>query len=327
MPSLPGNAPLPYPPGVRTSTALALSLLLCGSARAADPVPAGGIPDVAGPRSLALAASIGAAAGNDGLYVNPGAIAARKRYAIEGGALFDRRGADTVGRFFGGSIVDSESSPVTAGVSYLRAQKGSYEGSVVHFALAGPLSEGFLLGVSGKYLALTGNTISVPTAGGPVAFKPRDSTAVTADAGIFWQVTELVSVGVAGYNLVPVSNLLAAPLGMGAGLAVGSDRSFQVTGDWRTDFDDRGAPLGLGKQRGSNRWAAGAEALVLNLIPVRAGWMKDELLDTSWWSAGVGLVSGNGVALDVGYRQSLDDPKARTIAATLKLFVNAASSR
>jgi hypothetical protein len=288
---------------VRTSTTgLVLSLALCTAARAADPIPAGGIPDIVGPRSLGLAASIGAASGNDGLYVNPGAIAARRRYAIEGGAFFDRRGAETVDRFLGGSIVDSESSPVTAGVSYLRAQKGLYTGNLVHFALAGPLTEGFFLGVGGKYLSLEG---------------PRKTTAVTADAGVLWQVVELLSVGVSGYNLVPVGNKLAAPMGMGAGLAVGSDRSFQVTGDWRSDFDRLG-------NKTANRWAAGAEALLLDLIPVRAGWMKDEVLDTSWWSAGVGIVTPTGVALDVGYRQSIEDPKARTIAATLKFFVNAA---
>jgi hypothetical protein len=32
-------------------------------------------------------------------------------------------------------------------------------------------------------------------------------------------------------------------------------------------------------------------------------------------------VSRNGVALDVGYRQSLDDASARTLAATLKVFL------
>lgn len=321
MPSLPGNAPLPYPPRVRTSTAvLALSLALAGAARAADPVPAGGVPDVAGPRTLALSASIGAAAGNDGLFVNPGAIAARKRYALEGGVLFDRRGAETVDRFYGGSIVDSESSPVTAGVSYLRAQKGAYQGNLVHFALAGALSEGVFLGVSGKYLSLTGQTVAV-SALPPLTAKLPDVTAVTGDAGLLWQVTELVSVGIAGYNLVPVSNDRVAPVGMGAGLAIGSDRTFQVTGDWRTDWDRSGP------DQGSTRWSAGAEALVLNVLPLRAGWTKDELLGTSWWSAGAGLVSGNGVALDVGYRQSIDDPKARTIAASLKFFVNAAATR
>jgi hypothetical protein len=49
--------------------------------------------------------------------------------------------------------------------------------------------------------------------------------------------------------------------------------------------------------------------------------MKDETLDGQWWSAGAGLISQGGVALDVGYRQSLDTPSARTIAATLKMFL------
>lgn len=295
---MPGDAPLPYPPWVRTPTLLAvLCSLLSGAARA-EPPPPGGIPDIVGPRTLGLSAAIGTAAGNDGLYVNPGAIAARRRYALETGILLDRRGAETVDRFLGGSIVDSESSPVTAGVSFLRAQKGLHTGNVVHFALAGPIAEKFYLGVGGKYLSLSG---------------PRNVSAVTVDAGVFWQVAELVSVGIAGYDLVPVNDDVAAPMGAGAGIALGSDRSFQLTGDWRADFDR------LGKT--TNRYAAGAEVLLGGLVPLRAGWMKDEVLDTQWWSIGAGLVSANGIALDVGYRQSLDDPSARTIAATLKVFV------
>jgi hypothetical protein len=56
-------------------------------------------------------------------------------------------------------------------------------------------------------------------------------------------------------------------------------------------------------------------------VPIRAGWSRDEVLGGRWWSAGVGLVSRSGVALDVGYRQSLDDASARTIAGTLKMFL------
>ena len=251
-----------------------------------------------GPRTLGLSAAIGTAAGNDGLYLNPGAIAARKRYAIETGLMLDRRGASTVDRFLGGSIVDSQTSPVTAGVSFLRAQRGVYTGNIVHLGLAGPVAERFYLGVAGKYLSLDG---------------PRNTSAATADAGILWQLAELVSVGITGYNLVPVGNDAVAPMGTGAGVALGTDRSFQVTADWRADFDRRG--------KTTNRWAAGAEVLLARLVPLRVGWMKDEVLDTQWWSAGVGLVTQSGVALDVGYRQSFDDPSARTIAATLKLFL------
>jgi hypothetical protein len=276
---------------------LAAVLLLGGDALADELPPPGGIPDIVGARMLGLSAGIGAAAANDGIYVNPGAIAARKRYAIEAGVFVDRRGSETVDRFIGGSAVDSMSSPVTAGVSYLRAQEGIYTGNVFHGALAGPLARNFFLGVSGKWLSVDG---------------PRPSSAATVDAGVLWQVSELVSVGGAGYNLVPIANDAIAPMGAGAGIAVGSDRSFQVTGDWRADFDRTGET--------TNRYAAGAEVLLARLVPLRAGYMWDETLDTSWWSVGAGLVTSS-VGLDVGYRQSVDATSARTIAATLKLFL------
>jgi hypothetical protein len=282
------------------------SIVLCGVgllaarvAAAAEPPPAGGVPDVTGPRSLGLSAAIGIAAGNDGIYVNPGAIAARKRYSVEASLLLDRRGAETVDQFLGGSVVDSQSSPVTAGVAYARASKGVYTGNLVNLAFAGPVYQKLYLGVSGKWLSLHG---------------PRAVSAATADAGIFWQVSDWVSVGAAGYNLVSIDNEAVAPMAAGAGIAVGNDRTVQLTGDWRTDLDR--VP---GKS--TNRWAGGVEVLLGNLVPVRAGFVKDETLDTRWWSLGVGLVTREGVALDVGYRQSLDDPSSRTIVAALKLFL------
>ena len=303
---------------MRTSIRLALLLAAAAAAtaRAADAPPPGGVADLEGPRTLGLSAGIGAAAGNEGIYLNPGAIAARKRYSIEGGAVWDRRGGDTADRYLGGSIVDSESSAVTAGVSYQRVQEhGLYTGgNLVHLALAGALAQGFYFGVSGKYVDLSGDTLAV---GGPppASLKVANVSAITADAGVLWQIAELVSLGIAGYNLVPVGNPGVAPLGMGAGVAVGSDRSFQVLADWRTDFDHRNA------EKGSNRFSVGAEALLGSLVAVRAGFLKDEILDTNWWSAGLGLVT-QVAAVDVGYRQSFGDPSARMVGATLKFFVN-----
>jgi hypothetical protein len=276
---------------------LAASLLLAGNALADElPLP-GGIPDIVGARMLGLSAGIAAAGGNDGLYLNPGSIAARKRYTVEGGLLVDRRGSRTVDRFIGGSAVDSMSSPVSAGFAYHRAQEGVFTGNIFHGALAGPVSQGLFLGVGGKWFSVDG---------------PRSSSAATVDAGVLWQVSELISVGGAGYNLVPIANEAIAPMGAGAGIAVGNDRSLQVTGDWRADFDRAG--------KTTNRYAAGVEVLVARLAPLRAGYMQDETLDTSWWSVGAGLVT-QSVALDVGYRQSLDAQAARTIAASLKLFL------
>jgi hypothetical protein len=282
---------------LRGFLALAAALSSADLSAAAEPLP-GGLPDVVGPRALALSAATGIASGNEGLFLNPAAAAARRRYSIEGLVFVDRRGAETAAQVYGVSVVDSITSPVMGGISYLRSQKGLFTGNVWHGALAGPIAKDLYLGAMGKYVQVKG---------------PRNSDAATVDAGLFWQVSDLVSIGAAGYNLVTIANEAVAPMGAGAGIGLGNDRSFQITGDWRADFDRAG--------KTTNRYAAGVEILLGNLVPIRAGWAKDETLDGDWWSAGAGLVTQGGVALDVGYRQALGEPSARTVAATLKLFL------
>jgi hypothetical protein len=277
---------------------LLVAVFASGAAAASDLPPPGGVPDLAGPRTLALSASIGLASGNEGLFANPAAIAARRRYSIETGVFIDRRGAQTVAQLFGGSVVDSLSSPVAAGLSYMRAQDGDYTGNLVHLAVAGPIMDKLYLGLTGKWLSVT---------------EVEKVSAATVDAGVFWQIAEYVSIGAAGYNLVPISNDRVAPRGYGAGLTLGTDRVAQVTADWRADLDRL--------DHTTNRYGVGAEVLLGGLVPLRAGWARDETIDTSWWSAGAGFVTRGGIALDVGYRQSLDAPSARTIAASLKMFL------
>jgi hypothetical protein len=284
--------------------AAAALLASAASARAADPVPAGGLPDVVGPRTLALGGGVGLATGNEGLFLSPGAIAARTRYSVDTVGYLDRRGAENPTQIFGGSVVDSKTSPITAAFSYLRVQHaaagaGDLHGNAWTLAFAGPIADRLYVGAAGKFMSLGG---------------VEQVKAATVDAGFFWQVSQLVSVGGAGYNLVPVSHELAAPQGVGAGLTIGSEDVFQLTGDWRADLDRAEVT--------KNRYGVGAELLVGKMIPLRAGYQIDEVLDTRWWSVGAGLVSRNGVALDLGYRQSVDNSDARTFAASLRVFLD-----
>jgi hypothetical protein len=146
----------------------------------------------------------------------------------------------------------------------------------------------------------------------------RHLSAVTADAGLFWEVSDLIGLGVSGFNLVPTGHeALTAPRSVGAGLMLGSDTSVKLTADWRADLDRVRDPAG--RARTSNRYGAGLEILLGDIMPVRAGYLKDETLDTTWWSAGFGLITNNGVAIDVGYRQSVETPDARTISVAFKL--------
>lgn len=276
----------------------ALALWTAGAAAAppADPT----IADLEGARTLSLAASRGLPGGNDGMFSNAAALAARRRYSIEGQFLQERLDGGRKWEWFQLSVVDSETSAVTGGAAYTRLLSGNAVGNVYHAALAGPVGGGVYLGATGKYL-------DVRTAAG------SRIAAATADAGLYWQVSTLVGVGVAGYNLVPVGEDAQAPRALGAGISVGDERRYHLLADWRRDFERAG--------RRTDAWMVGGEVLLGDFVPVRAGYLKDDTRGGAFWSVGAGLVSGSGIALDLAYRQSVEFSEDRAVALALKVFV------
>jgi len=207
--------------------------------------------------------------------------------------------------WLGGAVADSSTTKLAAGLAYARALKGVETGTLIRLGLAGAVSEGMYLGLQGNYYDLHGAT--------------RVRNAFNLDAGLFYQVTQLVAVGGTAYNFLGAKSEYrrqVMPRGFGAGIVAGRETSLQVVGDWRYDLD-RTSPRGKKK---TNRFSVGVEYLFNGAVPVRAGFQADETSKTSWWSAGAGYVS-NRLALDVAYRQSTADPKARTIGVGLKVYV------
>jgi hypothetical protein len=137
--------------------------------------------------------------------------------------------------------------------------------------------------------------------------------AATFDASVFLPIGRLLSLGFSGYNLVDVNHPQQAPRGVGTGVAIGDDRRFHVTGDWRVDLDRRG--------KRTSAYAVGGEVLVGTYFPVRAGWQRDDTRDVEWYSAGIGIVSTAGAAIDLAYRQSARDSSDRMFAVGLKLYL------
>jgi len=293
---------------LRLSAAPFLSLLLAGAAAAAETPAPLTIPDLVGPRTLALQAGVGLASGTEALHSNPAALAARKRYVVDTFYLTDRRpdleGAAARQDFFGGAAADSATTSVAAGFSFTRAMKGVETGTLLRLGLATQLTRGLSVGVQGNYFDLRGAERIKPT--------------INLDAGLFMQVSPKVSVGAAGYNLLGNEHRGVLPRAWAAGFAIGSDTSIQVVGEWRLELDRaRGAD---GSAKTTNRYAVGAEYLFANAVPVRAGFERDETLDTSWWSAGAGYVTQR-FAVDLGFRQSTSEPTARTYALAIRVFV------
>jgi hypothetical protein len=281
---------------VRSKTIVLLAISLVPLAAEPQHLSAGGVADLGGPRSVGLGASIGIASGNDGIYVNPAALAARRRYSAETQVWIERRGAENAAQVWTGSVADSLSSPIAAAVAYSRVADGLETGSLYHLALAGSITTGLYLGVTGKYFDLTGT---------------EKVSASSVDAGLFWQVADFIALGAAGYNLAPTGREAVLPRGVGAGISIGTDTSLQGTFDWRADLDRTA--------KTTNRYAFGAEVLLGGIAPLRAGYIIDETLDTRWWSIGAGLVSVDGGGIDFAYRQSVDDPGARLVSVSVKL--------
>ena len=274
-------------------------------ASAADPPAPLTLPDLTGPRTLALSAGVGLASGTEGLFLNPAAVAALKAYTADGTFLLDRRpgrsGSEDRQQYAGLSVVDAVSTPLAVGMSYVRAMKGVEQGNAVRLALAGPLTDGFYLGLLGKYYSLHG--------------AEKVSANLNADAGLFWKVTDHIAVGGAAYDLLGSRHRAVMPRGYAAGLTVGVAGTALVTADWRVDLDRGKGGSGDGKD--TNRYGIGAEYVVDKLVPVRAGFQVDETSDTKWWSLGAG-VSGQRVALDLAFRQSVTDSSARTFLVALR---------
>jgi hypothetical protein len=282
---------------------LALAALAAATLAAATPAPAvevpppGGIFDLQGARAMGSSAATAGSTGTEALFVNPGAMGVRAGYVAELLGVSERRGATTTSRYLGVAVVDAVSAPVTTSFAYLASTEGEQRGQLFFLGFGGAISERMHLGVQGRYLKLGGAE--------PIG-------AVTADAGLSWEATSLVTLGVAGFNLVPSHHPVSLPQSMGAGLAVGTDTFLRVLADWRGTFLPHGQL--------ANRYAVGAVGLVGGTLALRAGWMRDELLDTRWWSSGVGLVTGDGYSIDVGYRQSIQAAAAREMALSFRYY-------
>ncbi len=300
-----------YPRRVHTRPLwLFAALFLARTAAAADSPPPLLVPDLTAPRLRSLQAGVGAATGTEALFVNPAALAARKRYTVDATYLTDRRpGLEGKARrqdYFGSSVMDSNTTAVAAAFAYARAVKGVETGTLLRLGLAGPVTQGLFAGLQANYFDLRG--------------ADRIASAVNLDAGLLYQLTTKVSVGASGYNLLPSKHHALEPQGFGLGFAAGSDTSLQLTGDWRIDTARARREDGSAKK--TNRYALGAEYLLDNAIPVRAGFQVDDTSQphTKWWSVGVGWVSTR-FAVDLGYRQSTTDPRARTVAGVVRVFV------
>ena len=281
------------------------------------PARAWAFPDDPGPRALAMGGAGRAdARGDQGPRLNPSGMSLARVYTVEGGYQFITRDGGHVARV---SVVDSTSGSNLAGGLYYSYRTASpatlprLTGHETGLSFSYPIAERVLVGVSGKYLNVSG--------GFPEPDGAAKHGGVTADAGVTVRVASILTIGVVGYNLRDLSTV-QAPVALGYGLALYPLPDLVIAVDGVHDFTTSDHTRGVRTTVGG-----GGEYVLQHKTVLRAGGGHDGASGHGYVDVGVAALSELG-AVDVGFRQDVSgDRKLTFIAVGLRLFVPQPAAR
>jgi len=287
-----------------TLSTLAAALLITLPARAQtreDGAPA---------ESLGVADAVRASAwGPSAIFANPAALLRVNLLAVETTYSY-LEGKD--GHNFGLSMVDAKTNPdVALGVAYnyfTTAPDGrDRDGNQMRLGLATGYrgdQVNLYAGIGLRWLALTLGKDDTDEG----VTETDDVDTWTADIGLLLEFDRRIRFAVVGQNLIDTKTP-EAPRIVGLGL------SFVF------DVIDVGANIDLDLSEASERtvstWGFGADFVIIDVVHLRAGFVRDEAYDAERMTFGLGW-SSDSVAVDVAYATALADPAAMTLAVSLR---------
>ena len=289
----------------------ALRPLLVGAVVMLTRAPASAFVDDLGSRGLAMGGAGRAdSRGDEAPLLNPSGMSLARLYTLQGHYQFTNPGG---GQVVHASVVDSTSSFNLSGAlyyTYRTASATSFARSTGHeagAALSAPFGERVMLGVTGKYLRVTG--------GAPEPDGASAHSGLTLDAGLTIRAGSVLTLGVVGYNLHDLSTSLA-PLSMGYGVAINVIPDLVIAADLYHDFGTWDATRGV-----RTSVAGGVDYTWAQRTAFRAGGGRDGGRDHAYLSAGFSAISDIG-AVDLSLRQDVTGTdKHTTLIASLRLFV------
>ncbi|MCK9459351.1 MAG: hypothetical protein M0R80_06900 [Proteobacteria bacterium] len=312
------NPSLSPPRVAAAALAAALFLSFASTARAEEPLF--GTSPLLDPRALGLAGALCATPSSaSGLYLNPATIAMAPVYHISLGYQFAREQNANL-HTAGGAIVDSiTSSTIGAGLSlnYLRANESrrDFESWDARLAVAGNIKDTFFIGATGRYLRVESDLErgdrgpngrpALPSSGS------QQMDGLTFDAGAGLRLANIVSIGVAGYNLSNPGSAYA-PLSLGSGVGVTLFEMLLIEADAVFDFtshDEVGTEI-----------RSAVELFLAGRVPLRVGYAYDVYYDINTIAAGIGYVDPS-FGVDIGFQKDLTDGGRFALALGLRIFI------
>jgi hypothetical protein len=279
---------------VRCSLIVVLSLI--GTAHADGDA----LVDTLGPREVAVGEALRASAtGATAIGMNPAGLPLNRELVFEGG--YGYRMSDEAS-ILGVSACDSTN--VAPGCFYYSyATTDMHRTHVAGMSIAYPITPRVMLGSSLKYFNFKSEVMTEPKASG-----------LTNDLGMTLRLTELVNLGVAGYNLLGADST-EFNRAVGGGVMARPIPTLSVSFDarWKLEDNDHTA-----------RYGGGAELFLRTGngqtgFPIRAGVLRDNGLDATFASAGGGIATMK-FAVDVAARFAVSGAEATTFIASMRFY-------
>jgi hypothetical protein len=283
---------------------IVLATALTGSAHADGDA----LEDMLGPREIAVGEALrGGATGASAISMNPAGLPLSREVVLEGGygyrasdgaSLIGVSACDTTEALPGCFYYDyAGSNPDLDGMSLHRH---THVGGIV---LAYLISPRVYVGSNVKYFHFASDVMNETGASG-----------FTYDLGATVRLTDLVNVGVAGYNLWGQSSV-EFPRAVGGGVLAHPIPTLTLSFDarWKLDGDQHPARFGGGAElflRTSNGQAG---------FPIRVGALRDAGLSSTYLSAGLGLASMR-YGVDVAARTAVSGASETMIIASMRFY-------
>ncbi len=308
------------------AAAIALALAsLCPGIAYADPsstsVEQGyELGEIQHPRSVAMGNAAQVFGGSTtAVFVNPANLPLYRVYHLEGLAAL---GPEARRQSYGGAIADSSTSRLAGGFGGTWSQMDpdgiKRQFTDLRLAIAYPLGDRLSLGATGRFLRI-GQKVSAGPLGASLA---SDGTreepvlsAFTFDAGAAVQVSENIRIAMSGRNLTAPGTALA-PLALAGGIGF-SNSTVTIEADSLVDFTTFGSARA--------RAMLGAELLVADRFPLRAGYRYDAGMKTHAASVGIGYVERKFSVEFGGRRDVVADHPATLLSIGLRFFLDSAN--
>ncbi len=286
-------------------------------------------------RSAAMGGALRAiGSGSPSIFLNPAAMAEAPAYHIEG--LTDYT-FETRRWMLGAVVVDSVTSRLAGSFSIQGTPIAMDPDGInrsqldLRLGVAYPITDKFILGVTGRYFKVTqsglagpsygfGQSVASgglydPTSGTPPTSRDALVNTFTFDVGLVAKPSDAVYIGIVGQNLTYAQNGFL-PLLVGGGFGY-SANDFSVEADGLADLSSWSLP---GALKPTARIMGGGEYLISGVVPVRAGVRYDQGAKLTTLSLGSGYV-GTSFAVEAALKRTVSNPGETSLFLTVAYYL------